>query len=155
MRLFFPSNSKRKKDQDEKLSALLQIKLAERPNDRFWADFDAKLHSKLIEPDPDIDDHSNAIYAFFSMSKRVISFLSCVACLIAIVMAFEVQDHDKPNPSNVTDICVKHFVKNELSCTNYHYDKMAYTSNNHTTNCYVSNSLGVDSLCWTRSNNSF
>ncbi|MDR1458063.1 MAG: hypothetical protein LBI37_00835, partial [Puniceicoccales bacterium] len=77
-------------------------------------------------------------------------------CLIAIIMAIEIQcRNNKCAPNNGPATCVKHFVKNELSCINGCNDLDIYMLNNHNTTCYVSNSLGMESSCWTKFNNSF
>ncbi|MDR0351335.1 MAG: hypothetical protein LBH49_01660 [Puniceicoccales bacterium] len=155
MRLFFPSNDRRSKDQDKKLSALLQIKKAEIPSRDFWANFDTKLHSKLVTS-MDEGVPKAAIHSFFMTSRSVVSFISCVACSIAIIMAFEIQDHpSKRSQPKEPPPCVKHFVKNELTSITGCHDLVAYTSGNHNTTCYVSNSLGTESSCWPRPNNSF
>ncbi|MDR2735376.1 MAG: hypothetical protein LBB20_00845 [Puniceicoccales bacterium] len=156
MRLFFSSDDRHRKKLDEKVSILLQIKKAERPSKDFWADFDNRLHSKLLEPTPDGSTCIDNVCLFFIVSKRMVPFISYIMCLLVILVAFNFQNHDnRPSFNSTSVLGAKDFVRNELSCISGCHDTISYTSNSQNAICYVSNSMDMDSSYWTKRNNSF
>jgi hypothetical protein len=157
MRLVFPSDDKRRSRYDEELSMLLKVKRAEVPSSDFWAEFETKLHRRLLEPAVDSKTWVDEFCLFFMASKRTLSFISGVACFAAILMALSSKHpHETYCSSPMSSTQAKQFVRNELSSENICHDTVSYSlaSDGCVAMCYVSNSVDGDS-CWTGHNNSF